>query len=601
MSNRRFSPFRRVLGLGAVLLAVAACRTAAPVAPVVPPAAVAAAAPVLAKVPAPPVPLELTDPAHATPALVASLVTVAPAKMIADFDALSQRLELPMMLGQQVLSSIGGLGLLGDPARFQAVWERLDPAAALAVVWVLPPAAAAQGFCLALTFRDAAGARQTFDELGTAGAQKGGAAERRAPGGDVVWGGVKERTLFVSNSADALLFAGGLAEAAQATPVTGQVLGTVLPPALVAASGKSREALMADLATMIGNEARRNKGLVTPALQRLVAALMETAAKMVLDSSAARLAFELGPGDGLWLRTELVPANGTELAASTARRAPHAFDAKLPVRDESTGVLAFGNPVDWLTGLLKVFEASGAAGQEVWKAATKLFGLTGGWSCTLDPADAGFAGLCSSQLAPGAASKATLDAVVALAKAQQSWEAELYAQKLSPLKIKRSGQTVEIQKKIETRDARARALARAVAGGETMHTAFAVKDGRLLQATGQDARKRLARYGEGGLGKAAPQLGEALARNKGAEFVASLDVISMALRVFAKNKDLPGSPVADVAGALPGVAEMKAPFLFTLRGGGAVTGEFRIPLASLTSVAKVLRGMLGPTESAPGR
>jgi hypothetical protein len=57
--------------------------------------------------------------------------------------------------------------------------------------------------------------------------------------------------------------------------------------------------------------------------------------------------------------------------------------------------------------------------------------------------------------------------------------------------------------------------------------------------------------------------------------------------------------MAAVAAALPGMAEMKAPFLLTLRGGATMTGEFRIPLGSLESVAKVMRGMLAPAGAKP--
>ena len=593
----------RAVALGLLFLVGSGCGTAAPAAPAATPTSTLAAPvapPVAVVVPPAPVALEFAAPATAEPALVGSLVAVAPAKLVSDLDALSKRLDLPMQLGQELLSAVAGMGLLGDRARFQAVWDRLDPAAALAVVWVLPPKSAAKGFCLALTFRDAEGARRTFDELGTAGAQRNGVAERRAPSGDVLWGGTRGRTLFVSNSADALLLAGGLAEAAQAAPPTGQMVGTVLPPALVAASGKSREAVLAEVATTLAEEARSNRALPTPALQRLVAALMETAAKLALDSSAVRLVLEAGPSDGFWLRTELVPANGTEFAAIAARRAPHAFDGKLPVRDDSTGVLAFGNPSDWLSILAKVFEMGGPTAQAVWKSLNRLFASTGPWSCTVDPGDAGFGGLCSSPLAPGSSAQAVLDAAVALLRAQQTWEAELYAQKLTPLKIKRTGQVVEIEKKIEARDATARSLTKAFAGGDTLRTAFTVKNGHLLQATGRDARKLLARYGAGGAGKSTPLLSAGLAGAKGAEFLASLDVISMALRVLGKNKDLPGSPMASVAAALPGVATMKAPFLVTLRGGAAVTGEFRIPLGSLEGVAKVMRGMLAPGAAGSG-
>jgi len=73
-----------------------------------------------------------------------------------------------------------------------------------------------------------------------------------------------------------------------------------------------------------------------------------------------------------------------------------------------------------------------------------------------------------------------------------------------------------------------------------------------------------------------------------------VDAVSMVLRTLIKGKDLPGNQLAQVASALPGMMEMKAPFLFPLRGGNSLAGDFRIPLGSLENVAKVVRGMLGP-------
>ncbi len=590
----------RVLAFGLCSLALAACGTAPPAAPAATPAAPLAA---VVAAPAPVAPAEpvFAAPSTARAALVASLVTVAPAKIIGDLDALSRRLELPMMLGRELLTAIGGMGLLGDSVRFNAFWDRLDPAAPVAVVWVLPPKSPSKGFCTALTFRNAAAARRTFEEMGAPGAARSGVSERRTPDGDVLWGGVKGRTLFVSNSAEALLLAGGLAEAAQVAPTTGQIVATVLPPALIAASGKTRDALVAEAASMLAREAGSGQGLATPAFQRMVVALMEAAAKLALDSSVVRLVLEAGPHDGFMVQSELVPAAGTDFAARTARRSPYAFDAKLPVRDDSTVVVAIGNPTDWISMAAKAFEATGPAGQELWRNTNKMLAATGEWSCVFDSAEAGFATLCSSTLKPGTNAKAELDAAVALVKAQQAWEAEIYGQKLSPLKIKRTGGVAEIEKKIENRDKTARDLAKALAGGDTVRTALTVKDGRLLQATGREARKTLAGYGASGSGKGAPLVAAALARTQGAEGMASVDVVSMVLRVLGKAKDLPGSQMVAVAAALPGMAGMKAPFLFTLRGGPSLTGDFRIPLGSLENVAKVVRGMFGPAGAGPSK
>ena len=538
------------------------------------------------------------DAAAARPALVGSLVTVAPAKIIADLDALSRRLGMPMMFGQQLLASLSGMELLGDQAHFRAIWERLDPVAPFAVVWVLPPRSDVKGYCAALTFRDGAGARQTFEEMGSPGEQRSGVASRRTPEGDVLWGSVRGRTLFISGSPEALLLSARLAEATQVPPQTGQIVLTALPPAIVAATGKSRDALLAELAASTAKDMKTARGFATLASQRYATAFVEAAAALALDSSAIRLAIEVGPNDGLLLQSELVPSPGTGLATGIAPRAPYAFDGKLPVRDDSTTVSAIGSISAWLGPVAKLFAVTGPAGKGLQQAMDKYFAMTGEWSCSLDTGEEGMMGLCSTPLKDAVKPKAVLDAIVTLLEAEQAWEAELYARKLSPLKIKRSRGLVEIEKKLEQPDRQARAMAIALAGGEVMKTAFKVRQGRLLLATGKNARKLLGRHGSGGDLKKAPLVAAGLARSKGAEVMMSIDVVSMVLRALGRSKDIgPAAAIVAAATAMPGLADMKAPFLFIVRGGNSLSGELRIPLGSLDNVAKVVRGMLeGPAK-----
>jgi hypothetical protein len=526
--------------------------------------------------------------------LVGSLVTVAPSRLVGDLDALSKRLGLPMLLGHELLSSLGGLGLAGDGTHFQQLWDRVDPAAPIAVVWVLPPKSEAKGYCAALTFRDRAGAKRTLDEMGSPGQARSGIMERVSGSGDKLWGGIKGRTLFVSGSAEALLFAGGLAEAAQLPPAKGQAILTMLPQALAAASGKTPDALVAQMAATMASEVQAAQGKTSPAVQRMIVAMTEVATRLVMDSTAVSLIFDVGPSDGLTIQAELVPAAGTELATRTARRMPYAFDTRLPVKNDGTAVFSTGDWGSWMPVLAKMFEATGAAGRTMWKDTSKLFEMTSGWSCVFDFAEFGFTSLCSSPLKSGTNGKAALDAAVAMMTAQHAWEAELDGRKAGSLKVKRERDVVEIEKKIENKDPTARALARAMAGGDIIRYALTVKDGRLLMVTGRDARKTISRYGSGGSLAGAPLLAATVARTKGDEMMASVDVISFVLRVLGQGKDLPGKEMAAVAGAMPGVADMTAPFTFGMRGGNSLMGEFRIPLGSLENVAKVVRGMLGP-------
>jgi hypothetical protein len=595
MTTRTITRSCPVTALCLLSLVTAGCGTTAPAAPAAPVAPPAAPAPQLVA-PALAAPSEpaFVDPNVASSTLVASLVTVAPNKIIGDLDALSRRLELPMMLGQELLSSLGGLGLVGDANKSKEVWERLDAVSPIAVAWVMPAKSRVRGFCAAISFRDAAGARRTFDEMGVPGAERDGVAERRTKEGDVVWGGVKGRTLFVSGSADALLLAGGLAQAAQVPPASGQLAVTLLPQALAAASGKSREAIVARVASALASDSTLNPGKNKDAFKARFEAVAEAGVGLALDSSAVRLVLEVGPKNGLVIQGDLIPIAGTAFAAQVAERSPYVFDTQLPIRDDSTAAMAMAGIPAWLTSFAKILESTGPAGQAAWRDIQKMFEATGEWSCVFDPAEAGFSTLCSSALKPGTTPKAALDAAVALANSQQAWEAELYGQKLSPLKIKRTRDGVAIEKKIEYRDALARSMAIAIAGGDTVKSAFMVKGGRLLQAAGRDAQKTLSRHGANASLKGAPLLAAALARTKGQELFFSADVVSTILRVLGKGgKEMPGKELAAMAGTLPGIADMKVPVVFSLHGGSSLVGDFRIPLGSLDNVAKVVREMLG--------
>ena len=359
-----------LLGVGVL----GACKTAAPA------TGSALPTPAVAKVVVKPEPTVLPEPVFVAPAvaasaLVGSMVAVAPGKIQADLDALSERLGLPVKLGQQLLSSLGSLGFPGGSGHLQEVLNRLDPASPIAIVWVLAEKSAVKGFCAALTFRAPLGATQTFDEMGSTGAKGKGVFERRVENGDVIWGGIKGRTLFISGSAEALLFAGGLAEAAQLSPPSGQIAFTVLPQALAKASGKTPDAIVAQLVAAMSAATAQDKS--KPALQRVGVAGVVAAARLGLASSALHLNIEVGPRDGLAVRADLVPVPGTDFAKQCTVQSPYTFDASLPVNDDATAVFALGDLWPMLRNLGPVVEASGPSGQVFWPGLDQVVRIDG--------------------------------------------------------------------------------------------------------------------------------------------------------------------------------------------------------------------------------
>jgi hypothetical protein len=535
--------------------------------------------------------------ATATPSLVATLVSIAPQAIVAELDTMSKRFQLPVQLGQALVSSLANVEVGGANLHFQQLWARLDPETPLAVAWVLPRDAKAKGFCAALTFRDNTQARRTMDEMGSPGQQRGALVERRAADGDIIWTAIKGRTLFVSGSPEALLFAGGLAEMAQVRPQRGQVVLTVMPQALATASGKSRKDIVAQMKGLMAVGVQDGTS-ASPARMHMAEAVTEALAEMALDSSVIRLVVAVDSHAGALIEGELVPVAGSELAKRTTQRLPYDFEQRLPVKNDSTAVFAAGDWQPWMAMATKMFEATGPAGRATAKDITAMVALTGPWSCVVDAAEAGFASLCSSTLKPETKSKVALDAALAAIKSQHAWEAELEGRKPSALKVKRSGDQIEIERKVENKEPMARSLARALFGGDVAHSMIAVKDGRLLMVSGTEPRKILARYGSGGVA-GAHLLMATLAETKGDEMLASIDVVSFVRRILVQSKDLPGRDAAVMASAMPGVAEMSAPFVFTIRGGSSLVGQMQVPLTSLDAVAKVVRGVLGAVGPTP--
>jgi hypothetical protein len=75
--------------------------------------------------------------------------------------------------------------------------------------------------------------------------------------------------------------------------------------------------------------------------------------------------------------------------------------------------------------------------------------------------------------------------------------------------------------------------------------------------------------------------------------MASIDVIALALRFLSQTKDGSAAGMANLVGALPGVADLRAPFRAALRGGGSLVGEFHIPIGSLERIAGLVKRMMG--------
>jgi len=139
-------------------IVLAGCKTAAPAAPV----ATLANAPLAASQSNGTQPSDAAAEPVLKPASVAaeawgmSLVVASPMKLVADLDALSKSLQLPMPLGQSFLPMLTGGFSRGGVNLSRETIDRLDVARPLAVIWLARGSDVPPGWCAAVAFKERA-------------------------------------------------------------------------------------------------------------------------------------------------------------------------------------------------------------------------------------------------------------------------------------------------------------------------------------------------------------------------------------------------------------------------------------------------------------
>jgi len=174
-----------------------------------------------------------------------TMLIAAPMKMVADLDALSKSLQLPMPIGQSLLPMLTGGAGPGGVKVERATLERLDEARPLAVIWLASRSGVPAGWCAALAFKEPGFASEALQTIGTLVVQNEGVSQRKIPSGDMVWGAVKDRQLMLSGSQETLLAAGALAITAQTMPMRGQALFSINPSIMAKSTGQQLDALAA--------------------------------------------------------------------------------------------------------------------------------------------------------------------------------------------------------------------------------------------------------------------------------------------------------------------------------------------------------------------
>ncbi len=529
-----------------------------------------------------------------------SLVVASPMKLVADLDTLSKDLQLPMALGQSLLPLLtSGAGPGGMTVKPEAL-ERLDATRPLSVIWLVRDAKQPVGWCAALAFKDEKFAKQSLETLGTVKEEMAGAKHLKTPSGEMVWAAAAQRQLVLSDTLETLLAGGTSAMATQTTPVLGQMLFTINPAIMAKSTGRSLDALSADLLAKMLVElekAQPNKKL-TPASKKLTEGMFKALAPALSQIAVGRLSLEFGSQNGLLLRAEMQPTKDSSLGEKLSHASPYAFDTALPVRGDASMGMAWGDMKVWATEWANVLQESSASGKTMAKEVRGLMESLNGGSCAVDLKKPDLTAMCSLTVRPGVKSAQVLDQYVSFARSSNEWEAELEARKPAPLKIKRGGKVVEIDKTVERKNPREQAIMKALFGGSVIRMALEARNDRIILAMGGKPRQVLKEYGKVSAGaEGAPIFKRALLDSAGADFMGFADVMALFNRILGAAKDAAGPQVGMMMAAVPGLADLRAPLVMSGSAGRIPALELQIPFGTLQNVARVVSGFMGQMGS----
>lgn len=562
-------------------------------------------------------------PARATRSSVVATLTLAPPmRVLAELNALSDELQMPIRFGDYLLHELGRtLRAEQIPLGAEQI-KRMATDLPITAVFVKAGAKTDAELCVAVAFSDQAAALRTRDEIGTVIDRRDGAQARLGPGAVPVWTAVVDRTLLMAPSFDRLVNTAALAlEMQSAPPSREQLVATFYPEAVVRAQGLTMEAVemmarmalfqMGDKATEKPQTRRSQPGRKTPdapgpkpeVIAGALGALAGPLLQVLKDASSVRLSVDLGAREGLLLGADVVPRPGTPLAKFAASTTPYAIDPVLPIADDRTGVFALGSMRFVNVLSLRLLNATGPIGrsaQATWSAF--LGDVAGLASCTLDARTLPLSSLCAWPLKPGANGGKALERYATLMQQMASWESEVMNIKPTPTRIKRARGIIEAERKITASgSAEQTAFARALLG-DTVRHAFTVRDGKLLHAQGSNPKAALAALASpGGARPYPPALSRALARTKGYDAMGFMDVMVFVSKGLELSNDPQAKQVAGMFRALPGLSELRLPLVLGWNSGITMRADLQIPMAAFESVATMVRpfmGMLGPPGGA---
>jgi hypothetical protein len=549
--------------------------------------------------------IEGVRPAAEASAGLLATVTLAPLQGITSHvDALSHTLGLPFT-GKDLLTTLTAQYTLSPDALSQ-----LDQGQPIAIAYVAPPGKDRPPLeALAATTAGPEATERLIAALGsvTPAGKGDGIRQVERPGGTPLFVAGSGKTFLVSSSREGLAAAGALAAQAQRPPAN-DLVATFHPEALARWRGTDVRTALAGFRKDLFAEqlaaAERRGGPVPGRAERVA---WEAALQMLLDpladTSADSLTLDIDPQRGIRFGARFQPRPGTDLARRVATPTPLAVDPALPAllapAAPLIAVWGVGPSPFWSELYAAALDAQARAGIKGAAEVSTRFAqlrplLTGTASGAVHGGSGGLTTGLVLALKPGTSPGTALDALGGLAGSSgfAALLSEVYGRQAPAVQSRRDGDTLRTELAFPVRDrpGDVGTALRAIFGSATLSTLASVSRGRLIAAVGPDARRALDGLASGPTPAPGGDVGAALTEARGSDGLFYLDAWAAARPLFTALSE---RGQASMLLSLPGLGGLKLPVVASYRGGEALTGELRIPLATLQNAAAVLRPLIG--------
>jgi hypothetical protein len=541
-------------------------------------------------------------------ALLATITIAPPDTIVGHVDALSRTLGLPFT-GKDLLTTLTAQYALAPDAL-----SLLDGGRPIAIAYVAPPARDQPVLdALAVIGRSPEATERLVGALGPATPVEKGIRRVQRAGAASLLVATQGTTLLASSTREGLAAAGALAFEALRPPASDLTV-TVRPEAMARWHGTDVRTALADFRKELFQQqiaaAERRGGLVPGRAERIAweaisQALLDPLADTVTDS----FTLDIDPQRGIRLGVRLQPRAGTAFARRVAAPTPHAVDpAVIADRADAplVAVASVGPSPFWPELYASVLAAQAQAGIRGAPEVASRFEalrpwLTGAGSAELRAGNAGLTTGAVLSLRPGPAPGGALDALGSLTGSPgfATLLGEIYGRQAPTVQSKRDGDILRTELAFPIhRPGDVGTALKAVFGSSTLSTLATVSRGGLVVALGPEARPQLARLAAASATPPPAELAVALAESRGSDGLFYLDVWAAARPVLSALRDPQVTPMLGMVSGMPGFARLKLPVVMSYRGGDALTGELRIPLATLRSAAAAVGPLVGAGPAA---